>query len=125
MSVGVSGLLWRCWLVYCYRCRLSCDARKLPRDAARFLVDYGNKLNADATVTTVLQVWRSTSLVEASWERTATARSRRPVSVVSLIAPQCVFHGSWLRNSLMYVDTTLDCGCEHGGTFIHIVHVGL
>ena len=32
-------------------------------------MDYGNKLNEEATGTTVLQVWRSTSMVEQAWKK--------------------------------------------------------
>ena len=43
--------------------------RDLPRDADRFLVGYGNRLNEEATATTILQVWRSTTVVEPAWAR--------------------------------------------------------
>ena len=44
-------------------------SRRLPKDAARFLVYYGNKLNGQSVSITVLEVWRSTSKVEASFRR--------------------------------------------------------
>jgi len=40
-----------------------------PDDVIRFLVDLGNSVNADATATTVLQVWRSTKELEPGWRR--------------------------------------------------------
>eukprot|EP00972_Heterocapsa_arctica_P108430 15969741-Heterocapsa_arctica.AAC.1 len=43
--------------------------RELPKDCARFLVEYGNLVNNEATGTTFLQVVRSTSLVEPAWAR--------------------------------------------------------
>ena len=42
-------------------------SRNLTRDAAKFLVDYGNKFNEHATSTTVLEIWRSTFQVEQGW----------------------------------------------------------
>ena len=56
--------------------------RGLPTDAARFLVDYGNKLNEQATATTILQVWRSTSTVEPGFHRKKQAMGLKYSSIV-------------------------------------------
>lgn len=43
--------------------------RDLPKDVARFLVEYGNFVNKDVTATTILEVWRSTKSVEGSFQK--------------------------------------------------------
>jgi hypothetical protein len=43
--------------------------RELPKDCARFLVEYGNLVNNEATGTTFLQVLKSTQVVEPAWTR--------------------------------------------------------
>ena len=40
-----------------------------PDDVIRWLVDLGNSVNAESTVTTLLQVFRSTNDIEAGWKR--------------------------------------------------------
>ena len=47
----------------------NCDLypKTLPKDCARFLVDWGNIKNNDSTVITPLRIWRQTGSIDASF----------------------------------------------------------
>ena len=76
--------------------------RDLTRDAARFLVEYGNLLNEEATATTILQVWRSTTVVEPAWTRhrhskqwTAAALGQQLLNEKKLEFASVMYPGRW------------------------------
>jgi hypothetical protein len=56
-------------------------SNRMPDDCVLFLKSTGNLLNAEATETTFLEVWRETTRVEAAWARRKSAMGWTTASV--------------------------------------------